>query len=105
MSELTKERWHYQEESDAYTHIVRGPSNEHIVQLSQDTSGKAEGRARLMAAAPELLEALRKAEAFIEDELSVRKTSYLPEGSPYIDEAQTVLNLVAAAIAKSEATR
>lgn len=53
------EKWHYQEESDAYTHIVRGPTNEHIVQLSQDTTGKAEARARLIAAAPDLLEALK----------------------------------------------
>lgn len=30
--------WHYQEESDAYTHIVRGPKNEHLVQLRQGTS-------------------------------------------------------------------
>jgi hypothetical protein len=49
----------------------------------------------------ELLEALRKAEAFIEDELNVRKQSFLPEGSPYIDEAQNVLDLVGAAISKA----
>jgi integrase len=50
--------WRYQEESDAYTHIVRGPENLFISQLSQDTSGVAEANARLIAAAPEMLEAL-----------------------------------------------
>lgn len=58
--------WHYQEESDAYTHIVRGPNNEHIVQLPQDTSGKAEARARFIAGGPELLEALTEARAFVD---------------------------------------
>jgi len=48
----------YQEKSDAYTHIVRGPGNLFITQLSQDTSGVAEANAHLMAAAPEMLEAL-----------------------------------------------
>jgi hypothetical protein len=50
--------WHYQEESDAYTHIVRGPSNAFIVQLSQTRNGRSEARARLMAAAPDLLATL-----------------------------------------------
>jgi hypothetical protein len=59
VSEHIQGPWHYQEESDAYTHIVRGPSGEHIVQLPQDTSGKAEARARLFAAAPEMLATLK----------------------------------------------
>lgn len=50
----------YQKESDTYTHIVRGESNEFICQLSQDTSGLSESRARLFAAAPELLAALQR---------------------------------------------
>jgi hypothetical protein len=53
--------WHYQEESDLYTHIVRGPDNFFVCQLQQDTSGYAEANARLIAAAPELLAALKKA--------------------------------------------
>lgn len=50
--------WTYQEGSDAYTHIVRGPERLFITQLGQDTSGVAEANARLMAAAPEMEEAL-----------------------------------------------
>ena len=52
--------WHYQEESDAYTHIVRGPKNVFICQLQQDTTGWAEANARLIAAAPDLLAALNE---------------------------------------------
>lgn len=59
MKKSTPGPWHYQEESDAYTHIVRGPNNYFITQLSQDTSGRSEADARLMAAAPELLDACR----------------------------------------------
>jgi hypothetical protein len=47
--------WHYQERSDAYTHIVRGADATFICQLAQDTSGRAEADARLIAAAPDLL--------------------------------------------------
>jgi hypothetical protein len=50
--------WHYQDESDAYTHIVRGPKGEFVVSAPQDTSGTAEADTRLIAAAPEMLEAL-----------------------------------------------
>lgn len=65
----------------------------------------AEGRrdcARLLAASPELLEAHKKAEAFVADELNVRQQSFMPEGSPYIEEAKNVLNLIEAAISKAE---
>lgn len=59
--------WTYQERSDAYTHIVRGPGNEFIVQLSQGRDGKAEARGRFIALArtalPEAIEALEQAEA------------------------------------------
>ncbi|WP_313251129.1 hypothetical protein [Stenotrophomonas indicatrix] len=48
--------WAYQEDSDAYTHIVRGPSNRFICQLNQSTSAEIEANTRLIAAAPELLE-------------------------------------------------
>lgn len=54
--------WSYQEDSDAYTHIVRGPKGEHIVQLSQDSSGVSEATARLIVCCvnshEELVEAL-----------------------------------------------
>jgi hypothetical protein len=48
MSEHTPGPWGYQENSDAYTHIVRG----------QNTTGTSEANARLIAAAPELYEEL-----------------------------------------------
>jgi hypothetical protein len=49
--------WHYQENSDAYTHIVRGPSGYFVHQGSQHTDGVSKANALLIAAAPELLEA------------------------------------------------
>ena len=52
--------WHYQEQADAYTHIVRGSRNEHIVQLPQDTSGKSERMARFIAASPDVAAALKE---------------------------------------------
>lgn len=50
--------WSYQEQSDAYTHIVREGDGSpgggrFIVQFGQDTSGVAEANARLTAAAPD----------------------------------------------------
>lgn len=46
--------WRYQEKSDAYTHIVRGPNGRFMIQFSQDPRGESEANARLTAAAPEL---------------------------------------------------
>ena len=51
MTDPTEGPWQYQEESDTYTHIVRGPNNRFICQLPQDTTGKSEAIARLIAAA------------------------------------------------------
>lgn len=47
--------WEYQEHSDAYTHIVRGPKGEFIASCPQGTDGEDEANARLCAAAPSLL--------------------------------------------------
>lgn len=58
MSEAAKHTpgpWRYQEESDAYTHIVRAGENFFVCQLPQSTRGRAEADARLIAAAPDLL--------------------------------------------------
>ena len=50
--------WKYQEGADVYTHIVRTKDNAFICQLSQNSSGESEATARLMAAAPEMIESL-----------------------------------------------
>lgn len=60
MGKHTPGPWFYQERSDAYTHIVRGDGNRFITQLAQDTSGEAEANARLIAAAPELLDVVKR---------------------------------------------
>lgn len=60
MTGPTQGPWAYQEQSDAYTHIVRGPNNRFICQLDQTTSAETEANARLIAAAPDLLEALKR---------------------------------------------
>ncbi len=51
--------WHYQENLDAYTHIVRDSNNGYVCKCSQDSSRNTEDNARLIAAAPELLAALK----------------------------------------------
>ena len=53
--------WHYQEDSDAYTHIVRGPTGKIIASTAQNSSGEAEANARLIAAAPEMEKCLKDA--------------------------------------------
>lgn len=60
MSDHIDGPWHYQEGADAYTHIVRTPSNGFVCQLAQDTTGRSEARGRLIAAAPEMLAVLRR---------------------------------------------
>jgi hypothetical protein len=67
--------WRYQEKSDAYTHIVRADETRFICQLSQDRSGEVEANARLIASAPELYEAVRKAEQLA----SIADDWHLPE--------------------------
>lgn len=52
--------WSYQEDSDAYTHIVRGPTGQHVVQFRQDMSGVSEANARLTAAAPIAIHLLKR---------------------------------------------
>lgn len=49
--------WIYQEDSDAYTHIVRPQlmMGRIICHLGQDTSGEAEDTARMISATPEAI--------------------------------------------------
>ena len=62
MSKHTPGPWRYQEGSDPYTHIVRAGETglgRFVVQCGQSRNGSEEANARLIAAAPEMLEALR----------------------------------------------
>lgn len=52
--------WRYQEESDAYTHIVRAGTDEYICGCGQGADGECEANARLIAAAPDLYAALNR---------------------------------------------
>ena len=61
MPKHTPGPWHYQEDSDAYTHIVRGPTGKIIASTAQNSSGEAEANARLIAAAPEMEKCLKDA--------------------------------------------
>lgn len=67
---------------------------------------RSEAHSRLIHAAPDLLAALRKAEAFIADEFEHRTASFLPDPEPdesvYVSEAAEALDTVRAAIAKAE---
>ena len=75
----TPGKWHYQELSDAYTHIVRPDDNPGniIVQMRQDTSGVTEANARLIAAAPELLKACQAfMELFTDSDMRPEDESY-----------------------------
>jgi hypothetical protein len=81
MIEHTPTHWHYQENSDAYTHIVRS-GDRFIFQLSQDTSGEAEATARFIVKAVNSHDALVKALTLAEDVLSRRpfSTEIWPNG-------------------------
>jgi hypothetical protein len=74
-----------------------------VIELDFDEPFEREQRAnaRLMVAAPELLDALEQAEAFIDDELECRERSGMDENAEYIAEAKAVLEAVRAAIIKA----
>lgn len=61
--EHTKTPWHYQENADAYTHIIRGENDVYILGLSQKYGGTDEANARHIVHCvnmhDELVEALR----------------------------------------------
>lgn len=52
--------WTYQERSDVYTHIVRGPDGQHIIQFRQDTTGVSEANARMASVGPEAIGLLER---------------------------------------------
>lgn len=72
--------WQYQEESDAYTHIVRGVDGKFIGSAPQGTDGKAESTARLWAASPELyafIERMAREEFFDDSEWGIEAAALL----------------------------
>lgn len=67
--EHTPGPWHYQEESDIYTHIVRPDCNPGRIICSlanTSTKGEAEANARLIAALPELLAVLKETDEYLD---------------------------------------
>lgn len=59
-TKFTPGEWFYQEESDAYTHIVRpeGQPGRIIHHGPQETDGEAEANARLISVAPKMFNSL-----------------------------------------------
>jgi len=86
----TEGPWLYQEESDAYTHIVRAVSNPGRILAStpQRSDGEAEANARLIAAAPELLDALEAAEGFVDG----HSESWYKSGQALLAEMRSAIN-------------
>lgn len=90
--------WKYQENSDVYTHIVRHGDDRFLCNLGQDTSGRAEADARLIAAAPEMLEALKRAQTFIGNGIEL---GYIKMPDIESDPANETPKIIAAAIKKA----
>jgi hypothetical protein len=80
----TPRPWLYQENADAYTHIIRGPSNYFITQLGQDSSGRTKADAQLIVSAVNSYDDLLRLLRWCVDTLRVRSPEALalhPEGS------------------------
>ena len=58
--------------------------------------------AALEASHKELVETLGKALAFVEEELAVRRQSFMPDESPYIDEAVQISDAISFALGNAE---
>jgi len=85
--------------------IVAGKQNEQVVICSRNSCGPDAGEmianARLIAAAPDMLEALKNARQFISNGIQL---GYIDEPAPGSPEAQT-LGIIVDAIRKAEGTR
>jgi hypothetical protein len=69
--------WRYQEQSDAYTHIVRGTGNHFIIQCGQSTKGDQEKLARAIAAIPDMVRELTEFRKLKEYAKSLGQETYL----------------------------
>lgn len=88
-AQFTPGPWFYQENSDAYTHIVRAACKPNLilVHLRQDTSGVTEANARLIASAPTMFDALAAARQTIyEDRKGLFDAHVNPRTSEVDDE-------------------
>lgn len=92
--------WHYQERSDAYTHIVRAADNQFVVQMPQDTSGIAEAEARLISAAPDLLAAVKAMASFWA--YGLNKPKGAKPNPADLKEVERLATMAADAVAKAE---
>jgi hypothetical protein len=75
----------YQEESDAYTHIIRDRDNGHVVQFPQDSKGESESQARHFVEAvnshASLVSRVTELEKALRELISRVKLSSLPKSS------------------------
>lgn len=88
-SEYMPERLEYQEESDAYTHIIRGAGGRFICQLPQNSSERNEAIARRMVLTwnshDALLGALKNAADELASLASGANAAGIDDGSIYED--------------------
>lgn len=97
--------WKYQEVSDAYTHIIRGPRNEFICSGPQDSSGATEADMRFIVTACNNYEALKLSHAALLEIVKYLR-GYLcthPDYQRGFMEAEQIMNDADRALANAKA--
>lgn len=84
-----KGEWYLQEYTDAYTNIVRcnagkGFETVYIASTSQSRGEEQRANARLMAAAPDMYDALKMSLQMLEQTLSYREQNELTAGNIFL---------------------
>lgn len=103
---ITALPWKYQEMSDAYTHIVRGPHGEFIAAGPQSSLRDVERDMRHIVRAVNshaaLVAALKACMVVLQSELDCRDRSFLPEPTAdeqmLLEEIQTPLRIARTAL-------